>query len=122
PLRSAPATPGGTERSRTQASVAIQNARLYREAQRRRDVAEVLARLGRELAGTLEVERIAALVAAGIIDLVPVHGSAVFRYDPEDGSLHEIAAYGPAAGIIKGVVMPPGEGAVGRAVAERKVI
>ena len=32
-----------------QASVAIQNARLYREAQRRRDVAEVLADVSREL-------------------------------------------------------------------------
>ncbi|HEY2996051.1 MAG TPA: GAF domain-containing protein [Methylomirabilota bacterium] len=122
PVRFAPDTAEVIEMFVGQASVAIQNARLYREAQRRRDVAEVLARLGRELAGTLEVERIAALVARGIIDLVPVHGSAVFRYDPEDGSLHEIAAYGPAAGIIKGVVMPPGEGAVGRAVAERKVI
>ena len=32
-----------------QAAIAIQNARLYREAKRRRDVAEVLARLAREL-------------------------------------------------------------------------
>src|SRR5919197_4405629 len=105
-----------------QASMAIQNARLYREAQRRRDVAEVLARLGRELAGTLEIERIAALVARGIVELVNVHGSAVFRYEPEDGSLHEIAAYGPAAGIIKGAVLPPGQGAAGRAIVERKVV
>jgi len=105
-----------------QASVAIQNARLYREAQRRRDVAEVLARLGREMAGTLEVERIAALVAHGIVDLVNVHGSAVFRYEPEDGSLHEIASHGPAAGLIRGAVLPPGQGAAGRAVAERKLV
>src|SRR6184192_3035402 len=55
-----------------QASVAIQNARLYREAQRRRDVAEVLARLGRELTGTLQVERIADLVSRGIVDLLAV--------------------------------------------------
>src|SRR5439155_3720614 len=53
-----------------QAAVAIQNARLYREAQRRRDVAEVLARLARELTASLEVERIAELLARGIVELV----------------------------------------------------
>ena len=122
PIRFTPDTVEVIEMFIGQASVAIQNARLYREAQRRRDVAEVLARLGRELAGTLEVERIAALVAHGLVELVNVHGAAVFRFEPEDGSLHEIAAFGPAAAIIKGAVMRPGEGAVGRAVAERKLV
>jgi len=122
PVRFSPDTAEVIEMFIGQASVAIQNAQLYREAQRRRDVAEVLARLGRELAGTLEVDRIAALVARGLTELVTVHGAAVFRYEPEDGSLHEIAAYGPAASIIKGVVLPPGQGATGRAVAERKVV
>ena len=105
-----------------QASVAIQNARLYREAQRRRDVAEVLARLGRELNGTLEAERIAALVTRGIVDLLAVQGSVVFRYEPEDGTLHAIAAHGPASFIVRGVVLKPGEGIAGRAVAERKTV
>ncbi|HET7344055.1 MAG TPA: GAF domain-containing protein, partial [Methylomirabilota bacterium] len=105
-----------------QASVAIQNARLYREAQRRRDVAEVLARLARELTSTLDVERIAELVGRGILDLLDVRGSAVFRYEPEDGSLHAIASHGPGAHLIRGVVLQPGEGTAGRAVAERKLV
>src|SRR5207237_10872386 len=69
-----------------QASVAIQNARLYREAQRRRDVAEVLARLGRELTGTLQVERIADLVSRGIGDLLAVRRSAGVRHERTDGA------------------------------------
>ncbi len=105
-----------------QASVAIQNARLYREAQRRRDVAEVQARLGRELTGTLEEERIADLVTRGIVDLLAVQGSVMFRYEPEEGSLREIAAHGPAAHMARGLVLKPGEGIAGRAVADRKVI
>ncbi len=104
-----------------QASVAIQNARLYREAQRRRDVAEVLADVARELAGTLEVERIAAHVARGVVDLLHVQGAAVCRHD-EDGSLHEIATSGPAAPLARGVVLQPGEGVAGRAVAVRKIV
>jgi PAS domain S-box-containing protein len=105
-----------------QASVAIQNARLYREAQRRRDVAEVLARLGRELTGTLETGRIAALVTRGIVDLLGVQASAVFRFEPEDGSLHEIASHGPSALVIRGKVFQAGDGMVGLAVTERKMI
>ena len=105
-----------------QASVAIQNARLYREAQRRRDVAEVQARLGRELTSTLEEERIAELVTRGIVDLLAVQGSVMFRYEPEEGSLREIAAHGPAAHMARGLVLKPGEGIAGRAVADRKVI
>jgi PAS domain S-box-containing protein len=105
-----------------QASVAIQNARLYREAQRRRDVAEVLARLGRELTGTLEAERVADLVTRGIVDLLGVQGSVVFRYEPEAGTLHAIAAHGPASDTVRGLVLGPGEGIAGRAVAARKVV
>ena len=105
-----------------QASVAIQNARLYREAQRRRDVAEVLARLGRELTGTLQTERIADLVTHGLLDLLGVQSSAVFRFEPEDGTLHEIASHGPASSIARGLVLRPGEGIAGLAVADRKVV
>ncbi len=105
-----------------QASLAIQNAQLYGEAQRRRDVAEVLARLGRELTATLEVERIAALLARGITELVPVRSAAVFCYELADGTLHAIAASGVDADVMGGLVLPPGEGVVGRAVAERKIV
>jgi PAS domain S-box-containing protein len=105
-----------------QAGVAIRNAHLYRDAQRGRDVAEVLARLGRELTGTLEEERIAALVSRGMVDLLSVQGAAVSRYDREDGTLHELASHGPVAWMVRGVVLQPGEGIAGRAVAERKAI
>ena len=105
-----------------QASVAIQNAHLYREAQRRRDVAEVLARLGRELTGTLETTRIAELVTRGIVDLLGVQGSVVFRFEPADGTLHAVAAHGPASFLVRDVVLQPGEGIAGCAIAERKVV
>jgi two-component system NtrC family sensor kinase len=105
-----------------QAGVAIRNAHVYRDAQRGRDVAEVLARLGRELTGTLDVERIAALVSRGLVDLMGVQGAAVSRHEPEDGTLHVLASHGPVAWMLSGVVLQPGEGIAGRAVAERKVI
>src|SRR5438128_572834 len=105
-----------------QAAVAIQNARLYREAQRRRDVAEVLARLARELTASLEVERIAALLARGILELVKVQRAAVLRYEPDDSILRVIAASGVAADAAADFVLRPGEGVAGRAIAERKIV
>src|SRR5262245_14900706 len=102
-----------------QASVAIQNARLYLEARRRRDVAETLTRLSRELTASLDVEPIAELLARGMMELLRGNTAAVFRYVPEDGSLVVIRAAGHFSGF-PGLVMRAGEGGAGRAVAERR--
>src|SRR5438445_4610743 len=105
-----------------QAAIAIQNARAYREAQRRRDVAEVLARLARELTATLEVEPIAKLLARGAAELVNARAAGVYLVEPEDGSLRALAAYGADADIMQELVFKPGEGAVGRAVADHRIV
>jgi PAS domain S-box-containing protein len=104
-----------------QAGVAIQNARLFREAQRRRDVAEALARLGRDLTATLDAERIGELVTRGIVELLNVKRSVLFRYEPAAGTLHAIAGFG-SSDDLAGYVVGPGEGLSGRAVADRKIV
>ncbi|MBI3636226.1 MAG: GAF domain-containing protein [Candidatus Rokubacteria bacterium] len=104
-----------------QASVAIRNARLYREAGRRREMAEALARLGRELTGTLDVERMAELVARGVVQVLETRGAAVYRLET-DGSLPLLAAFGIDAGVVRTITLQPGEGLGGRAVAERRVV
>jgi len=105
-----------------QAAIAIQNARLFREAKRRRDVAEVLARLARELTSTLEVEPIAKLLARGAAELVNARAAGVFLVEPEDGSLRATATYGADADIMRELIFKSGEGAVGRAVADRRIV
>jgi PAS domain S-box-containing protein len=105
-----------------QAAIAIQNARLYREAQRRRDVAEVLARLARELTSTLEAEPIAKLLARGGAELVNARAAGVFLLEPEDGALRALATHGVDGDIMRELVFKAGEGAVGRAVAERRIV
>ncbi|HUF93848.1 MAG TPA: GAF domain-containing protein [Candidatus Limnocylindria bacterium] len=122
PVRFTPETADVVEMFVAQASVAVQNARLYREAQRRRDVAEVQARLARALTGTLDVNRIADLTTRGIVDLLGVRGSAVFRFEPTDGTLHALSTCGPDGDGAHDMVLRPGEGVAGRAVAERKVV
>jgi two-component system NtrC family sensor kinase len=105
-----------------QAGVAIQNARLYRAAQQRRDVAEALARLGRGLTGTLEHAHIARLVAQGVVELLGTRNAAVYRLEPDAGTLHTLAWSGVDAELFEGVVLAPGEGVAGRAVAERRLV
>jgi len=105
-----------------QASLAIQNAQLYGEAQRRREVAEVLARLGRELTATLEVERLAEVLASRIAELVVIRSAAVFRREIEDGTLRAVATSGGDAEAVRGLVLQPGEGVAGLALAERRIV
>jgi PAS domain S-box-containing protein len=105
-----------------QASLAIQNAQIYGQAERRRAVAEVLARLARELTASLDVERIAELLARGVVEFMGARVAVVFRYESEDGSLHALAAAGDDAEAIRGVVLGAGEGVAGRAVAERATV
>jgi PAS domain S-box-containing protein len=105
-----------------QAAVAVQNARLFQEARRRRDVAESLARVARELTGTLEEGRIAELVAQGVVELLRTRGATLYRFEPETGRLIAFSNYGPHAEITRGLVLEPGEGVAGRSVTERKII
>ncbi|HEY7520394.1 MAG TPA: GAF domain-containing protein [Methylomirabilota bacterium] len=105
-----------------QAAVAVQNARLYQEAQRRRDVAESLARLARELTGTLEEGRIGELVTHGVVELLRTRGATLYRYEEDTGRLVAILSHGPQSEVTRGLVLEPGEAVAGRAVAERKII
>jgi PAS domain S-box-containing protein len=105
-----------------QAAVAVQNARLYQEARRRRDVAESLARVARELTGTLEEGRIAELVAQGVVELLRTRGATLYRYEAASGRLLALSNHGPHGEITRGLVLEPGEGVAGRSVAEGKII
>jgi PAS domain S-box-containing protein len=121
PIRFTEETGDVVEMFIAQASVAIQNARLFLEAQRGREVAEALARLGGELTGTLDLERIAALVARGIVELLGGVGSAVYRYEPEGDSLHPLSAFSRVSGL-EGIALQAGAGVAGRAVQERRIV
>ncbi|HEX3176260.1 MAG TPA: GAF domain-containing protein [Methylomirabilota bacterium] len=105
-----------------QAAVAVHNARLYEEARRRRDVAERLASVARQLTSTLEEERIAELVAEGVVELLGTRGATLYRYEAETGRLTTLRTHGPHGQITTGLVLEPGEGVAGLAVAERKII
>jgi PAS domain S-box-containing protein len=122
PLRLVTETREVIEMFVAQAAIAIQNARLYREAHRRREIAEAQALLGRELTGTLDVGRIGEVVTRRIAELLDVRHSVMFRYEPDDGTLHAVASHGEDAVVLTGMVLQRGEAVAGPAAEERRLV
>jgi PAS domain S-box-containing protein len=100
------------------AALAVDNSRLYREAERRRQHAEELARLARRLAESLDVTAVSERIVESVLTLFGA-ASAVLRRLRPDRSLECLAVAGRRLGpsYQPGYVLPSGEGLVGRVVA-----
>jgi GAF domain-containing protein/DNA-binding response OmpR family regulator/HPt (histidine-containing phosphotransfer) domain-containing protein len=106
-----------------QASIAIENARLYQEARRRRRAAETLAELGRLLSQSLDPEAVAQRVVEGIRASFGVRQSTLFRLEAETGDLVALAISGDAGpGLRPGLVLASGTGLAGLAIRERRSV
>ncbi|MGZ5659467.1 MAG: response regulator, partial [Caldimonas sp.] len=93
--------------------VALENARLFAETQRRAREAAALAEVGRELSSSLELQRVMDGIARHAKELLQVGNSAIFLPD-EGGRTHRaIVALGEMAGQIKATVIETGVGIIG---------
>jgi len=103
------------------AAVALDNARLYAEAEDRRREAEALASLGRAVSESLESAEVARRVVAALAALLHVSGAAVYRVEETSGDLLPLAVIGqgPLPGADR---MLCGQGITGLAVAEGRAI
>jgi GAF domain-containing protein/CheY-like chemotaxis protein len=101
-----------------QAALALEHARLYTEATRRRLEAEELVRLARTLTESLEVGAVAERIVESVLAPFTARSSGLRTLQP-DGSLALLALGGTARGTLPpGHVVPPGIGISGRALAE----
>jgi GAF domain-containing protein/DNA-binding response OmpR family regulator len=100
---------------------AIQNARLYRETQRRASEMSALADLGREVGGMLDLDAVLNRITERAGELLEADTSAVFL-EQEPGRFVPIVALGSLAELIMADTIELGEGIIGdlanRAVAE----
>ncbi len=100
---------------------AIQNARLYRETQRRASEMAALADLGREVGGMLDLDDVLNRITERARELLEADTSAVFL-EQEPGTFVPIVALGGLAELIMADTIQLGEGIIGdlanRAVAE----
>lgn len=104
------------------AAIALENARLYAETERRRREAEELARVARHLTETLDVGSVGERIVESVIPLFTV-GSSSLRLLQPDGSLVVVASAGPIrASFGMGHVVPSLIGITGQVVIERRAL
>jgi GAF domain-containing protein len=107
----------------SQAAIALENARLYADAERRRQTAERLADVGRLISQSRDLETLAQQLVDHLRQLVPGLRAAFFRGDPMSDDLHLVAASNdPTIAIAPGVVFPHGTGVPGLAARERRLV
>jgi GAF domain-containing protein len=105
-----------------QAAVALENARLFAETERRRRESLALGNVSHTLAQSLHPGGVAQRVVDCVRDLVGVLAASVFRLDPESGALEETACSGRSPLRDRPLRYPRGTGAVGLSVTERRAV
>ncbi|MBI4013342.1 MAG: GAF domain-containing protein [Candidatus Rokubacteria bacterium] len=106
-----------------QAAIAMDNARLFAESERRRKAAESLAEVGRLISQSLEPEEVAQRIADSVLALLSPQHAGLYRVEPDSIDLVLLALAGDAGpAIVPGLVMPRGTGVVGLAVRERRPV
>jgi|GEM_PF-686056 len=103
----------------THAAVAIRNARLFAQTERRRQAAEAVAELGRRLSQSLEAGEVAALILEAARSLLRASAPTIFLRQPSGDLVATFVGDEHAAMFGRNLVFPRGYGTAGVAV-ERK--
>ncbi len=94
-------------------SVALENARLFDEAQRRAREMSALTEVGRDISATLDLPTVLKRIANHGRDLLAVRDCAVFLPDASGQHLQAVVALGPIAAELKSHTIVRGEGIMG---------
>jgi GAF domain-containing protein/CheY-like chemotaxis protein len=93
--------------------VALENARLFDEAQWRTREAAALVEVGRDISSTLDLPVLMDRIARHAKDLLGADNSAIFLVDPDGKTGRPIVALGDMAGPLLASRVTPGQGIVG---------
>ncbi|HQR21470.1 MAG TPA: GAF domain-containing protein, partial [Burkholderiaceae bacterium] len=93
--------------------VALENARLFEETQRRAREASALSEVGRDLSSTLELSSVMDAIARHARELLAASNSAIFLPEADGRTYRAIVALGDLAEKIKATVIEPGRGIIG---------
>ncbi len=95
-----------------QAVIAIENARLFAETQRRATEMAALTEIGREISATLDLNTVLEQIATRAKDVLNARDAVVRLLQP-DGTLPTVVALGKYADIMKGEIVRLGQGITG---------
>ena len=96
--------------------VALENARLFDETQRRTRETAALAEVGREIGSSLDLATVMQRIARHAKDLLNAENSAIFLPDAGGAHFRAIVAIGDAAEAIRDTVIETGVGIIGNLV------
>jgi GAF domain-containing protein/CheY-like chemotaxis protein len=94
-------------------NVALENARLFDEANRRARESLVINEVGRDISSTLELTTVMDKIATHAHDLLAASTSAIFLPDADEKTFRAIAAKGKIAKEILADTITTGEGIIG---------
>jgi GAF domain-containing protein/CheY-like chemotaxis protein/tetratricopeptide (TPR) repeat protein len=94
-------------------SVALENARLFDETQRRTREAAALAEVGRDISSTLDRTTVLDRIARHARDLTSADTSAIFLPDADGKTFRAIVAIGDIAEALQSETIAVGEGIIG---------
>ena len=94
-------------------SVALENARLFDETQRRTRETAALAEVGRDISSTLDLATVMDRIARHAKDLLHADNSAIFLPDASGRAHRAIVAVGEIADAIKATEVVSGAGIIG---------
>jgi len=97
-------------------SVALENARLFDETQRRTREAAALAEVGRDISSTLDLATVMDRIARHAKDLLNADNSAIFLPHADGSTYHAIVAIGDIADVLQDTVVEAGVGIIGSLV------
>jgi signal transduction histidine kinase/DNA-binding response OmpR family regulator/HAMP domain-containing protein/putative methionine-R-sulfoxide reductase with GAF domain len=104
-----------------QAGVAIRNAQLYADAQRREREATILYEATRTVNASPVVEQILDTIIQSGIKAIESDAIGVYRFDAAAGALKLVRAR-PSVSWLPSATVQPGQGLVGRAYTERRPV
>jgi len=93
--------------------VALENARLLEETQRRARESSALSEVGRDLSSSLDLATVMDRIASHAKDLLKAGNSAIFLPDPGGLTSRAIVALGQTADAIRATVIERGAGIIG---------
>ena len=102
----------------SQAAVAIENARLYKESQDAMGQMEALLHVAQMINGSLDIQTVLDSILTGMRDVLPYYTAAVLLPNPAAGRLELVGSAGPNAEERRRTAkIPIGQGVTGRVFA-----
>lgn len=95
------------------ASIAVRNARLYSDAQKRAVELEGLIKTSRSISGSLDLANVLEMIAKQAKSLLESDGSRIHMLDKESQKLHCLIAIDPQSDALMELEISPGSGLVG---------